>query len=49
MISENQFYIRDIKSGKYFYNSKNRRDENSYFIELGNYNENEKERYIFFI
>ena len=49
MISENQFYIRDIKSGKYFYNSKNRRDDNSYFIELGNYNENEKERYMFYV
>ena len=49
MISENQFYIRDIKSGKYFYNSKNIRDDSSYFIELSYFNENEKERYIFYV
>ena len=49
MISENQFYIRDINSGKYFYNSKNIRDDSSYFIELSYFNENEKERYIFYV
>ena len=49
MISKNQFFIRDIKSGKYFYNSQNRRDDDSYFIELENFNENEKERYLFYV
>ena len=49
MLNKTQFYIRDIKSGKYLYNSKNMRDDDSYFIELGYLNENEKERYIFYI
>ena len=49
MLSKNQFYIKDIKSGKYLYNSKNRRDENSYFIELSDLNENDKEKYMFYI
>ena len=49
MLNKNQFYIRDIKSGKYFYNSKTRRDDNSYFIEFNNLNENEKERFLFYI
>ena len=48
MINEAQFYIRDVKSGKYFWNSLKKRDLNSYYIELNNFDENEKERFIFY-
>ena len=49
MINEKQFYIRDVKSGKYLCNSKKRRDCNSFFIELKSFDENEKERFLFYI
>ena len=48
MINEAQFYIRDVKSGKYFWNSLKKRDLNSYYIELNNFDENEKERFIYY-
>ena len=49
MLNENKFYIRDIKSGKYFYNSTNIRDDDSYFIELKNLDEKEAEKFIFYV
>ena len=42
------FTLRNILY-KYFYNSKNIRYDSSYFIELSYFNENEKERYIFYV
>ena len=49
MINEKQFYIRDVKSGKYFWNSKRQRDIDSLFIELKNFDDNEKERFLFYV
>ena len=49
MINENKFYIKDIKTGKYLCNSKNIRDEVSYFIELENIDEIDIERFIFYV
>ena len=49
MIDSNRFYIKDFTTGKYFFNNKNVRNENSYFIDLiDKIDEKETERFIFY-
>jgi len=49
LISQNRFYIRDTKSGKYLCNSRNVRDHLSYYIELEYFNNKDNERFTFYI